>query len=77
MALPDVEIRNAKPKKDKSYKFFDEHGLFLAVPASGAKLWRFRYKLAGKEKVLAFGAISNRQLERSASQAGRCASSSK
>jgi len=55
MALSDVEIRNAKPKKDKSYKIFDEHGLFLAVPASGAKLWRFRYKLAGKEKVLALG----------------------
>lgn len=56
MALSDVEIRNAKPKKDKNYKLFDEHGLFLSIPHSGAKLWRFRYRLAGKEKVLALGA---------------------
>lgn len=59
MALSDVEIRNAKPKKDKTYKLFDESGLFLTIPQSGSKLWRFRYQIAGKEKVLALGAYPN------------------
>lgn len=31
--------------------------LHLLVQANGKKLWRFRYRFAGKEKMLAFGAL--------------------
>ncbi|MCZ7655381.1 MAG: Arm DNA-binding domain-containing protein [Rhodocyclaceae bacterium] len=32
--------------------------LFLLVKANGAKLWRYRYKLAGKENLYALGEYS-------------------
>jgi hypothetical protein len=34
----------------------DEKGLFLLINPSGSKLWRFKYRFAGKEKKLALGA---------------------
>lgn len=48
MPLSDVEIRNAKPK-DKPYKMGDTAGLFLLVQPTGGKLWRFKYRIDGKE----------------------------
>jgi integrase len=56
--LTDAAVRAAKPK-DKPYKLSDEKGLFLLVSTSGAKLWRFKYRVDGKEKGLAFGAYSD------------------
>jgi len=35
--LSDAQIRAAKPK-DRSYKLFDAHQLFLLVTAGGSKL---------------------------------------
>lgn len=55
MALSDVAIRSAKPK-DKPYKLFDDGGLYLLVAPAGGKLWRLKYRVAGKEKLLALGA---------------------
>ncbi len=52
--LTDLEVRRAAPR-DKPYKLFDTGGLFLLVTAGGSRLWRMRYKLAGREKKLAFG----------------------
>lgn len=54
MALTDTAIRTAKPK-DKPYKLADDRGLFLLVNPSGGKLWRFKYRIDGKEKLLAIG----------------------
>lgn len=54
MALSDVAIRNAKPR-DKPYKMGDAGGLFLLVQPSGGKLWRLKFRVAGKEKKLALG----------------------
>ena len=54
MPLTDTAIRNAKPGA-KPAKLFDERGLFLLVTPSGGKWWRFRYKLADKEKLLSLG----------------------
>jgi integrase len=54
MALTDTAIRNAKPK-DRPYKMGDALGLFLLVQPSGGKLWRLKYRLAGKEKKLGLG----------------------
>ncbi|MDF1835355.1 MAG: Arm DNA-binding domain-containing protein [Alteraurantiacibacter sp. bin_em_oilr2.035] len=55
MPLTDVEIRSLKPKA-KSYKRADAKGLYVEVFPNGSKLWRFKYRMAGKEKRLALGA---------------------
>ncbi len=54
MALTDTAIRNAKPK-DKPYKLGDAGGLFLLVQPTGGKLWRWKYRIDGREKKLAIG----------------------
>jgi len=55
MALTDIAIRQAKPAA-KQYKIADGGGLYLLVTPAGGKLWRLKYRVAGKEKLLAFGA---------------------
>jgi integrase len=55
MPLNDMKIRTAKPK-EKFYKLTDGDGLHLHVTEKGSKLWRFRYRFGGKEKLLALGA---------------------
>lgn len=54
MALTELKIRSIKPK-DKPYKIADEKGLFLLITPKGSKYWRFKYRFAGKEKLLALG----------------------
>ena len=54
MALTDTQVRNAKPQS-KPYKLSDTEGLFLFVTPAGGKLWRLKYRLAGKEKLLSLG----------------------
>jgi integrase len=54
VALTDVAVRNAKPK-NKAYKVSDAGGLYLFVQPSGAKYWRWKYRYAGREKLLAIG----------------------
>ena len=55
MSLTDVKVRTAKPQ-DKPYKLSDSGGLFLLVQPTGGKWWRYKYRYAGKEKLLAIGA---------------------
>lgn len=55
MALTDIQLKRAKPK-DKDYKLGDTGGLYLLVTVAGGKLWRFKYRIEGKEKKLSFGA---------------------
>ena len=54
MSLSEMKVRNAKPK-EKFYKLTDGDGLYLHVTEKGGKLWRFRYRFGGKEKLLALG----------------------
>ena len=54
MALTDRTIRAAKPT-EKQYKLSDAGGLFLLVTPAGGKLFRFKYRFGGKEKMLAIG----------------------
>ena len=54
MALTDTKIRTAKAG-DKPQKLTDAGGLYLEVRPSGAKLWRYRYRIASKENVFALG----------------------
>jgi integrase len=52
--LSDAKIRAIKPK-NKPFKRSDFDGLYLLVNPSGSKLWRFKYRFGGKEKLLALG----------------------
>jgi len=52
--LTDTAVRKAL-KAEKPYKMYDDGGLFLIISISGTKLWRMKYKLGGKEKLLSFG----------------------
>lgn len=54
MSLSDMQCRTAKPK-DKKYKIFDGEGLYLEVMPSGARYWRLKYRIEGKEKRAALG----------------------
>ena len=54
MPLTHTRIRNAKPT-EKPYKMADGGGLYIEIKPTGAKLWRLRYRLAGKENVFAIG----------------------
>jgi hypothetical protein len=62
MVKPDVKFRNAKPL-EKPYKLGDALGLYLLVNPSGAKYWRLKYRLEGKEKLLAVGVYPEVTLE--------------
>ncbi len=53
--LTDTAIRNAKIA-DKDYSLADAVGLRLLVRSSGAKLWQYRYRLAGKASIFSIGA---------------------
>jgi integrase len=52
--LTDKAIQAAKPKT-RPYKLADGEGLTLLVKPIGSKLWRFRYRHEGREKMLGFG----------------------
>lgn len=54
MPLTDVSIRAAKHGL-KPIKLADEKGLFLLLQPSGAKLWRLKFRINGKEKKLGLG----------------------
>ncbi len=52
--LTDTQCRNAKTV-DKPQKLNDGKGLYLEVRPNGSKLWRYRYKINGKENLFAVG----------------------
>lgn len=54
MPLTDTACRQAKAAP-KPYKLADGGGLFLLVNSTGARYWRWKYRYAGKEKLLALG----------------------
>ena len=53
--LNDTQIRKAKPS-EKPYKLTDSNGLYIVINPNGSKLWRYRFRLDGKESVFAIGA---------------------
>lgn len=52
--LTNTQIRNAKPS-DKPVKLSDGNGLVLEIRPNGSKLWRYRYRIDGKENLFAVG----------------------
>ena len=61
--LTELRVKAAKPA-ERPYKLFDERGLFMLVTPAGGRLWRFRYKRDGVEKLLTFGAYPEVSLKR-------------
>jgi integrase len=62
MSLSDSAIRSAKPA-EKPFRLYDAGGLYLEVSPAGGKLWRLKYRIAGKEKRLSFGAYPDVSLK--------------
>lgn len=54
MKLNARQIESAKAKAT-DYKLADGGGLYLLVKKNGARYWRLKYRIAGKEKLLALG----------------------
>lgn len=54
MKLTDKACKAAQGK-DKPYKLADGGGMFLDVRPNNSKYWRLKYRLHGKEKLLALG----------------------
>lgn len=52
LTLP--QIQSLRPRA-KPYKVADGKGLFLLIQPNGSRLWRFKYRLYGREKRLSFG----------------------
>jgi len=52
--LTETAIRRTKTPA-KPMKLSDERGLYLLCAPSGGKWWRFKYRHAGKEKLLSLG----------------------
>ncbi|NML85609.1 integrase arm-type DNA-binding domain-containing protein [Polaromonas sp.] len=54
MPLTDTAIKKAKPGPSPA-KLSDGRGMYLLVTENGSKLWRWKYRADGKEKVMALG----------------------
>ena len=54
MPLTDARIRAARAT-ERPYRLADAGGLYLQVTPAGGRLWRLKYRWAGREKLLALG----------------------
>ena len=54
MALTDTTLKALKPQ-DKPYTKADASGLYVEVFPTGGIVWRYRYRLAGKQEKLTLG----------------------
>lgn len=70
MKLTDTIIKATKPK-DKDYSLADGHGLILLIKSSGAKWWRYRYRHAGKAKMISIGVYPDVTLKTARGEHGR------
>ena len=61
--LSDTRVRAAKPR-EKAYKLYDERGLFLFVTPTGGRLWRLKYRVRDREKLISLGAYPDVGLKR-------------
>lgn len=52
--LTELAIKALKPR-DQLYRVADRDGLCIEVTPTGSKLWRYRYRFAGKARMLALG----------------------
>src|SRR3981081_4864647 len=62
-SLSDTRVRGANPV-EPPYKRVDERGLYLLVTPTGGRLWRLRYRMGGREKLISLGAYPDVPLKR-------------
>lgn len=60
--LSDTQIRATKAG-EKPVRLYDERGLYLEVTTTGGRWWRFKYRFAGKEKLLSMGTYPDTPLK--------------
>jgi integrase len=57
--LTATEVNGAKVRLDggqaRAYKMFDQGGLYLHVTETGSKLWRYQFRLSGKQSIASLG----------------------
>lgn len=56
MYLSSFSVEKAKPRA-KPFKLADGNGLHILINPNGSKLWRFRYRHNGTQKMIGFGAF--------------------
>lgn len=54
MALTDTALKALKPR-ERTYTLADERGLYVEVFPTGGIVWRYRYRLNGKQEKLSLG----------------------
>ena len=54
MALTDTALKALKPK-NKAYTLADDRGLYVEIFPTGGVVWRYRYRLGGKQEKLTLG----------------------
>lgn len=52
--LTESKCKAAKPR-ERPYKLFDGHGLYLYVSVAGGRSWRMSYRVDGKQQTATFG----------------------
>lgn len=62
MPLTVLQVEKAKAA-EKDYKLSDERGMYLLVSKAGGKLWRLKYRVDGREKVLCIGSYPDLSLK--------------
>ena len=60
--LTDTKIR-ALRSREKPYKVTDGLGLYLIINPNGSRWWRFKYRYAGREKLLSLGTYPDTSLK--------------
>jgi hypothetical protein len=54
MSLAHYALLNAQPR-ERNYRLFDGHRLYLQVSPSGGKWWRVKYRFRGEKTVCPWG----------------------
>lgn len=73
MLLSDIQIKRAI-SKEKPYTLNDGMGLSLLIDTTGSKGWRFRYRFAGKPKMISFGVYGEVSLAEARQKREECRS---
>ena len=55
MPLTETAVRKAKVDPSRPQKLSDARSLYLLITKKASKCWRYKYRLAGKEKLLSLG----------------------
>src|SRR5690606_3990136 len=68
--LTDTKLRSLKPK-EAVYRVADSNGLAIEVRPTGSKLWRHRYRFAGKANMVALGECPAQSLQQARAERDR------